>query len=110
MTPSEQEGIIAIDPNIIKANQERSAYPDIKSTFRLFLVFVLISLIIGVVVVILLISITRVNLSSSTLKSALNLVLYIITNSLIINYALRKSKKQQNYFAENMEKKKMKSE
>ncbi|HTE01288.1 MAG TPA: type II CAAX endopeptidase family protein [Mucilaginibacter sp.] len=65
----------------------------------LFLVFVLISLIIGVVVVILLISITRVNLNSPILKSALNLVLYIITNSLIINYALRKSKKRQGYFS-----------
>jgi membrane protease YdiL (CAAX protease family) len=76
-----------------KADQE-VAYPNIKATLVLFFILLLNSLIVAIPIVII-----DINLPNNLpiLKSLIKLASYIIPLLLTINYAVRKSKKQQGY-------------
>jgi len=72
----------------------KSAYPNIKSVVTLFFVFVLYSIALGVLFGIALIILDSLHVKSQLLESLFNLLVYIMSQLLLIRYAIKKSKKQ----------------
>jgi len=89
--------IIATEVNEAGTRQN-NAYPDLKETFIIFLVFILNSILIAIPAVIAEISLNAILVKSPSLKSFLFLLEYIATLLLTLNYVIKKSKKKQGYF------------
>jgi membrane protease YdiL (CAAX protease family) len=87
-----------IHPNIVSNNTDtliNSAYPNVKSIFRLFFVVLFYMIIFGIVTGILFYTLSVYNVKSPLLKSLFNFLIYIITMLVLIRYAVKKSKKQE---------------
>lgn len=93
MNLNEPENNLPVALESDEANQE-VAYPNIKATLVLFFILLLNSLIVAIPIVVI-----DINLPNNLpiLKSLIKLASYIIPLLLTINYAVRKSKKQQGY-------------
>jgi len=93
MSPNEPEPITTVNltDHIILP---KSAYPNIKSVVILFFVFVLYSIGLGILFGIALIVLDGLHVKSQLIESLLNLLVYIMSQLLLIRYAIKKSKKQ----------------
>jgi len=93
MNLNESEDNLPVALESDEANQE-VAYPNIKATLVLFFILLLNSLIVAIPIFVI-----DINLPNNLpiLKSLIKLASYIIPLLLTINYAIRKSKKQQGY-------------
>lgn len=93
MSEINSENTITITAEATQVNPE-AAYPNSKATVGLFFVFLLISLIIFIPQTIIL---TNTPQEFTIVKTIVRILSYVVTFLLNINYALKKSKKQQGY-------------
>ena len=96
MSQNEQDDILAINLNTAEANKQ-SYYPNINSTIGLFFILLLYTFIAGIIIGIALALLISFHFNSPLLKSSFNLLAYISSILIVINYASRKSRKHQGY-------------
>src|ERR1700743_3373969 len=92
MTPNNTDTLIADSENI--GSRGTNTYPDIKSIVTLFFVSIAFMFLVAIPVGIISIGIPKSGPKASLLRSLLNSIAYVASLLVIINYAVKRSKKQ----------------